>query len=127
METVYRLVNLTMHDISVSKGDIEITYPRSKSPLRFNREDVVVGTDELGIPIMQTVYKPDEKTNLPDVVPGTYYIVSKYVAEAFIGRRSDFLSPATNMLLDDPEFIYQEDGFRRVKSVKQFRIPGTVV
>lgn len=123
MKKPVRIINLTGHDIVVSVDGSELTYPRSSDPLRLVHRVETLCSDYNGVSIVRSVFIHNDDA-MPMVKKGVMYLVPKLVAELYADIRDDFVSPGTNVLLDEPEFLYAEDGSRRVKAVKQFRLPG---
>ena len=68
-----------------------LTLPAAKEPTRVTLAQKVDGMVD-GILIYW--WAPDEIVNLPEPKPGTYYIVSKMVAQAWPARE-DFIFPGT--------------------------------
>ena len=99
------IINRTPHDITMMNEAKEVvwTFPKSDEPIRLESSQVVVGTvtdaghdtskrnasDNVFIDfdVKQVVY---DKSNLPDYMEDTYYIVSALVANAY-PERSDLL------------------------------------
>ena len=105
------IINCTPHDVAIystadcymyngslylREGDEEhpeplSVYPAAKEPTRVTLAQKVDGMVD-GILIYW--WAPDEIVNLPEPKPGTYYIVSKMVAQAWPARE-DFIFPGT--------------------------------
>lgn len=122
----FRVVNLTGHDIHVSSGGVDITYPRSSDPLRLVHRLETIETDINDVNVVRSNFVHDEEL-VPEMKGGIRYLVPKLISDIYAGERDDFISPGTNVLFDEPEFAYAEDGSRRVKSVKQFRLPSRLI
>jgi len=91
------LVNLTPHSINLIHGDETVNIEPSGAVARCKREQVQVGTVN-GTPIFQV--RMGEVENLPEVVEGTVYIVSRITAEG-AQDRNDLL--CTNDPVRDEE------------------------
>ena len=90
---VTRLINLTPHEIHVLRGRARVTLPTAGSALWLDVEltesdDVILG--ELTIPIFEVTVRGIEQ--LPELIEGTLYVVSRLVAESYPDRR-DFIFP----------------------------------
>lgn len=103
------IINCTPHDVCIYRGsdcgymdgkfylredmDIQpfITYPAAAEPARVNFAQTYAGMAD-GILVFRWV--PDEIVNLPEPKPGTYYIVSKMLAQA-CPERKDLIFPGT--------------------------------
>jgi len=85
------LVNCTPHSISVVHGDETTEYAPSGIIARATELRVSCGT-LLGVPVDRVTY--GDVINLPDSVPGTWYIVSALVRLA-LPTRVDLVSPGT--------------------------------
>lgn len=103
------VINCTPHDVCIYRGsdccymdgkfylredmDIQlfITYPAAAEPARVNFAQTYAGMAD-GILVFRWV--PDEIVNLPDPKPGTYYIVSKILAQV-CPERKDLIFPGT--------------------------------
>ena len=68
-----------------------ITYPAAKEPARVNFVQKPAGMAD-GILVFRWV--PEEIVDLPEPNPGTYYIVSKMLAQA-CPKRKDLIFPGT--------------------------------
>lgn len=98
------LINLTPHDVTLFDGDVPVrTWPApgtaEDTTTWVRRSDTVVvapplhiGDAEGGIVAPVKTYTPGSLVNVPPIVPGTTYIVSRLSAEA--SHRSDFVFPA---------------------------------
>lgn len=84
------LVNLTPHSVALIVADGTIRPILSTGQARCRAVAVPDG-DVDGIPAFRVSY--GDVTNLPDPVPGTYYIVSALVAQAVAPHRPDVLVP----------------------------------
>ena len=105
------VINCTPHDVAIyssadcymyngslylREGDEEYpeplrVYPAAKEPTRVIFKQKLDGMVD-GILIYR--WAPDGIVNLPGLKPGTYYIVSKIVAQAW-PEREDFILPGT--------------------------------
>ena len=103
------VINCTPHDVAIYRTcdcymrdgkfylredmDIQpfLTYPAAAEPARVNFAQTYAGMAD-GILVFRWV--PDDIVNLPDPKPGTYYIVSKMIAQA-CPEREDFIFPGT--------------------------------
>ena len=105
------VINCTPHDVSIynttdccmyngslylREGDEEhpeplSVYPAAKEPARVTFVQKPAGMAD-GILVFRWV--PDEIVNLPEPKPGTYYIVSKMLAQA-CPERKDLIFPGT--------------------------------
>ena len=103
------IINCMPHDVSIYRGsdcsyidrkfylredmDLQpfITYPAAAGPARATFVQTYAGMAD-GILVFQWV--PEEVVNLPEPKPGTYYIVSKMVAQA-CPEREDLIFPGT--------------------------------
>lgn len=95
---IYETSDCYMRDGSLYLRDEEedfpqpfLTLPASKEPARVTFKQKVDGMVD-GILIYWS--SPDEIVNLPEPKPGTYYIVSKMVAQAWPARE-DLIFPGT--------------------------------
>lgn len=95
---IYRTSGCYMRDGCLYRRDDEIefpqpfrTYPAAAEPARVNFAQTYAGMAD-GILVFRWV--PDEIVNLPEPKPGTYYIVSKIVAQA-MPAREDLIFPGT--------------------------------
>jgi len=86
---------MTPHAINIIDGP---TLPPSGRTIRLKMETAPAGEVD-GIPLTRTVYGKAE--GLPEVEPGTYYVVSSMVKAVYPERR-DFLVPA--------EMVRDKDG-----------------
>jgi len=86
------LKNYTPHDIKLflSNGETDVLKPEGLARCTF--ETKKVGNLELGLPIYEI--KCGEVYGLPEEQEGTYYIVSRTVAEECKGKRNDLFVPA---------------------------------
>lgn len=84
------LVNLTPHAVVLIRPDGRSLPFLSKGQARCRAVAVPDG-DVYGIPAFRVTY--GDVTNLPDPVPGTWYIVSAMVAQAVAPHRPDVLVP----------------------------------
>ena len=87
------IVNLTPHPINLQTKSGSITIPVSGRVLRIKTERLEVGMihiSEHAIPLVYETYSGAD--DLPTPKDGTYFIVSRLVAEKF-PERSDFLYP----------------------------------
>lgn len=103
------IINCTPHDVCIYRGsdccymdgklyiledmDLQpfITYPAAAEPARVTFKQKIDGIVD-GILICR--WLPEEIVNLPELNPGTYYIVSKMLAQA-CPEREDFIFPGT--------------------------------
>lgn len=107
------IVNLTPHDVAIYKASVCIlkegmfylreeedtrecpeplrVYPAAKEPARMY---FVQGDPGMADGILVYRWTPHGITGLPDAKPGTYYIVSKMLAQAF-PEREDLIFPGT--------------------------------
>lgn len=94
-----KLINLTPHDVVILAGVTkeangkQVSIPRSNSIARVSLSRVLVDTvtvDGVEVDINASICK--EVTNLPEPVEGTYFIVSRVVADA-CPEREDLLVP----------------------------------
>ena len=67
------------------------TYPAAKEPTRANFAQKV---EDMADGILVYRWFPEEVVNLPDPKPGTFYIVSKMLAQA-CPERTDLIFPGT--------------------------------
>lgn len=93
---IYRTCDCYMRNGSFYLRDYEdefpqpfITYPAAAEPARVNFAQTYAGMAD-GILVFRWV--PDEIVNLPEPKPGTYYIVSKILAQA-CPEREDLIFP----------------------------------
>ncbi|GAA3879421.1 toll/interleukin-1 receptor domain-containing protein [Tessaracoccus defluvii] len=98
------LINLTPHDVTLFDDDVPVrTWPApgtaEDTTTWVRRNDTVVVAPPLhiddaegGIVAPVKTYTPGSLVNVPPIVPGTTYIVSRLSAEA--SHRSDFVFPA---------------------------------
>ena len=106
------IVNLTPHDISVLDEDNALIwrYEKSDSPARCSVNRHRVG--EIGlIPLYESEFGKVE--NLPEPQKGTWFIVSRIVAEAMKGIRNDLIIP-DDTVRDDEGRIIGCKGFARI-------------
>lgn len=82
-------VNLTPHDIAIITESGNSVFPATGKVARVKVESKEVGR-VAGIPVMKNFYSDVE--GLPDPEKGTYYLVSKIVADA-VPDRDDVLIP----------------------------------
>lgn len=114
------LVNLNDHEVIVADGEMQIVYPRSRKSIKMTqREETVCVID--GIPLVKMVYECS-KDFLPEKKDGVYYIVPKVVRDLYSGERDDLISPGTNPGVDGATV-----GRGRIKCVRRFRLPDTLV
>jgi hypothetical protein len=90
------LINMTAHDITVFSGDsavLTLAPDGGVARLREIRSAAFVLTSNDQIPIeVEDVRYSGLETDLPSVVPGTYYIVSRLTAHE-LSTRNDVLFP----------------------------------
>ncbi len=84
-------VNLCPHDINLytNDGQFIMRFPRNSEAPRLVERREILG--EIAGIRLNHVQMTLDGVNLPPHIPGTYYIVSRVLAE--YARRSDFLSP----------------------------------
>ena len=95
---VTKIENATPHAINlIYDGEVYFTIEPSMDPIRLNDEWSPIGTFNVGgitipfeFPEYSSVDNDGEQIELPEKADGVYYIVSKFIAEAF-PERSDFL------------------------------------
>ena len=104
------IINLTPHDVIVvdDNGNTVKVFPKSKSPARCSVNREVIG-DVDGYPLYKSVFGAVE--NLPAPERGTYYVVSRLVAEAT--ERDDLLVP-DDTVRDEAGHIIGCRGFSRL-------------
>lgn len=95
---IYETSDCYMRDGSLYLRDDEeeypqpyLTYPAAKEPARVTFVQKPAGMAD-GIPVYW--WAPEEIVNFPEPKPGTYYIVSKMVAQAWPARE-DLIFPGT--------------------------------
>ena len=121
------VINCTPHDVDIYRGsdccymdgkfylredmDLQpfLTYPAAAEPARANFAQIYAGMAD-GILIFRWI--PDEIVNLPEPKPGTYYIVSKMVAQA-CPEREDLIFPGT-VVRDAEDHVVGYVDFSRV-------------
>jgi hypothetical protein len=83
--------NMTPHDVNIVglDGAVKKTYP-SDGLIRLSTKTVEVGEDD-GVLLTRTEF--GEPEGLPELVPGTYLIVSQLVKSA-LPERTDLVVPA---------------------------------
>lgn len=82
-------INLTPHDITIITESGNSVFPATGKVARVKVESKEIG-NVAGIPVMKNFYSDVE--GLPDTNEGTYYLVSKIVADA-VPYRNDVLIP----------------------------------
>jgi hypothetical protein len=96
-----KIVNATPHDINLMQdGEVFLTIPPSMAPIRLHEEWSPIGTFDMEggmvvpfeFPTFSTLDENGEEIELPELEHGVFYVVSKFVAEAF-WYRADFLIP----------------------------------
>ena len=94
MGPIKKLINLTPHPITILGKDGRITIPRQPEALRIRtfiyRKDMV-NYGGVTFPITQERYRTRDEDSLPPVEEGTFYVVSRTVAERYRRQRPDFL------------------------------------
>ena len=87
-----KIVNLTPHAVTICDADGNITRTIPAGPVwaRLKASTVPAGEAD-GIPLSRTVY--GQPTGLPDMEPGTFYVVSQLV-KAALPDRGDRRVPA---------------------------------
>lgn len=89
-----RLVNLTPHDVTVLTPDGDELLLRSAGVIRSGTSVVKVATLHYQGQVFDiTVQGSTGVGGMPPPQPGTYYIVSRQVAEALKGQRTDIFYP----------------------------------
>lgn len=85
------IINKTPHDITIldDAGDVKVLYPPKGEPARVKQSTSRIG-EISGVPISHSDF--GDVYNLPEPTQGTYYIVSKMVAEA-LPEREDLIFP----------------------------------
>ena len=104
------LINLTNHDINLYKDDILIKTIKTSGEARCKEDKIKIGEID-NIPIYKLIYTKVEGMLEPK--EGTYYIVSKIVAEALKNERDDLLIP-TDMYRDANNNILGCRGFSKI-------------
>lgn len=86
-----KIINKVPHPVYIldSEDRIITTFPKSNGMIRLEEVSKPVGTLD-GIPICSTTW--GDTQDVPEVVPGVYYIVSQLVKNA-LPDRPDFLVP----------------------------------
>lgn len=104
-----KIINLTPHDIMYSnRGKFQVI--KTSGEARCLLESRMIGS--IGeIPVYQNTY--GQVVGLPDEEEGTYYVVSRIVAEAMKGKRND-LFIVDKTIRDDKGFIVGFQAFARV-------------
>lgn len=91
---IKRLINLAPHPVKILGRNGTITIPRMAESLRMKtfiyRKDMVT-FDGVEFPITQERYRDRSEDDMPPVEEGTYYIVSRTVAERYRHHRTDLL------------------------------------
>jgi len=90
----YEVVNLTPHDVHIYHNDKLIcTFPPSYIVARCRKSTVIVGYVKMGlgkvVKITRTTFS--EVDGLPEPKEGVLLIVSKLVAEKYVGIRNDLV------------------------------------
>lgn len=95
---IYNTTDCCMRDGCLYRRDDEIefpqpflTYPAAKEPARAIFAQKV---EDMADGLLVYGWFPEEVVNLPDPKPGTYYIVSKMLAQAY-PERKDLIFPGT--------------------------------
>lgn len=83
------IINLTPHDITIISAAGNSVFPATGKVARVAVNSSEIG-NVAGIPVMKNFYSDVE--GLPDPEKGTYYLVSKIVADA-VPDRDDVLIP----------------------------------
>lgn len=105
------------HDINYIHGNDEVEkFKDSKRFIRFKSKEFEVSTDD-DLRFVRKVYYINEK-DLPPVVEGRIYIVSKIVASLLSPYRNDFAYPGTHPDYDGAKIV---DG--EIVAVRRFRLP----
>lgn len=103
------IINLTPHDVVYSnKGNFKVI--QTSGLARCTMESKMVDIID-NIPVNQNSY--GEVVGLPEEQEGTYYIVSRIVAEAMKGKRNDLLI-VDKTIRDDKGFIVGFQAFARL-------------
>jgi hypothetical protein len=103
------IINLTAHPITVDNGINSVTYAPSGEVARVETESTVVGC----VDGFETVANTVTGDNLPDLVEGTYLLVSAMVL-GLRPDRSDLIAPNTGAAVrNEKGHIVSVPGFVR--------------
>lgn len=94
-----KVINLTPHDVNLMDKDFNIVEViKSSGSARATEKKELIG-ELLGAPIYETKF--EDVVGLPDVEPGTIYIVSRIIVEACKKTRIDLVTTSNIVRRDE--------------------------
>jgi hypothetical protein len=109
------------HDVKyIHKDSSTSVFPEGRNSIQFRSRDFEMPVKD-DIIFARKIYYVNT-AELPPVVEGRIYIVSKIVASLLAGHRNDFAYPGTH-----PKYDGAEIKNSKVTAVKRFRLPDFLV
>jgi hypothetical protein len=112
---------LMKHDLRyIHKNDTMSIFSKNGEEIPFKSREFKVTTFGDLVFVRKVYYVSSD--DLPPMVKGRIYIVSKMMANILAGIRTDFSYPGTHPMYDKAQFVDSH-----IEAIKRFRLPDQVV